>query len=479
MNLSLSEAPSELLTFITQRPTVFKEQSFSFGQSGLSVSNIQSMLGVLNPDMDYESWLKVGMALHAEGFGMALWDSWSAAGAKYKVGECQDKWRSFDGSGGVSMGSLIHMAQDAGYHLPKTSEPFLGTPETAKQAPTLSLLHWSELKNTPHRAYLVKGLFDQGGMSVVYGQSNSGKSFFALDVSCHIALEWQWHERKVRKGAVVYIAAEGGLGILARLEAFRKHHNLAGYADLYLIQASVCLGKDGSMHEHLLTRIKEIPNLKLVVIDTLARAMGGGDENNSGDMGAFIQHCDIIRQETKAHVMVIHHSGKDSAKGARGHSSLKAAIDTEIEISQSSGIVQAVVTKQREGRTDDTLSFEFRTYEVGRDEDGEPVFSCALAPTTAKHNKNQLTGQAREAHQALLNFILESGFDHIPKSGIQSQKCVRLNDFKEHFTKAGIAGTDKPDSVAKAFLRAKNAMKAKCYIAEWDGYIWLTDKADK
>lgn len=480
MLLSMNDTPPELLSIITRRPPIIKEQRLSFGQSGLSVSDVQAMLGVLNPDMPYDDWLRVGMALHAEGFCVALWDSWSAQGSKYQTGECQDKWRGFDGSGGVSMGTLVHMTQEANCHLPNTPAPFLRRPETSSNASTpIHLIPWSELDKLPPRTYLIKGLLDQGGMSVVFGPSNSGKSFFALDLSCHVALNWPWQEKKVRGGAVAYIAGEGGLGISERLEAFRMHHKLKEYAPFYVIPTSVCLGKEAPLFEQLLTGLKGISDLKLVVIDTLARAMGSGDENSSGDMGAFIQNCDTLRQATGAHVMVIHHSGKDQGRGARGHSSLKAAIDTEIEISQTAGIVQATITKQREGPTDHAIIFELVPYEVGRDEDNEAMWSCALAPSSKSNNKEILTGQAREAFQVLLNLILESGFDHVPKSGMGTQKCVRLQDFKVHFTKAGIAETDNPESVSKAFLRAKNSLKTKGYIAEWDGHVWLLDKPDK
>jgi hypothetical protein len=73
--------------------------------------------------------------------------------------------------------------------------------------------------------------------------------------------------------------------------------------------------------------------IRLVVVDTLSRAMAGGNENAPDDMSAFIRNIDRIRQETGAHVLIVHHCGKDAAKGARGHSCLRAATDTKIELS--------------------------------------------------------------------------------------------------------------------------------------------------
>jgi RecA-family ATPase len=87
----------------------------------------------------------------------------------------------------------------------------------------------------------------------------------------------------------------------------------------------------------------------LVVIDTLARAMAGGNENASEDMGAFVRNVDRVRSATSAHTMIVHHSGKNKAAGARGHSSLRAATDTEIEIDQrivTNSVIECFETKR-------------------------------------------------------------------------------------------------------------------------------------
>ena len=349
------------------------------------------------------------------------------------------------------------------------------------QQSKIKLYHWSELSNIPKRKYLIKGLLDQAAMSVVFGASNSGKTFVAIDIACHIALGREWRNKKIREGAVVYIAAEGGLGIEERLTAFRQHNNLDQYADIYVIPSNVCLSNDETAHIELLEQLSDIQDIKLIVVDTLARAMGSGDENSSSDMGSFIQNCDEIRHKTQAHVMIIHHSGKDGAKGARGHSSLKAALDTEIQVSQASGIIQVLVTKQRDGKTGDTLNFELKEYEVSKDEDGDPIISCALVETDISNSKTKLTSQAFQSYQVLCDLFCDETEvrKHTPKKGMQEQNCIGIESFKDHFIKSGIVSSDKPDSFSKAFNRSKNMLKSLGYIGEWDGYIWLTDKADK
>ena len=84
----------------------------------------------------------------------------------------------------------------------------------------------------------------------------------------------------------------------------------------------------------------------LLVIDTLSRAMAGGDENSSTDMAQFVANVDRIRDATKSHVLVIHHTGKDKTKGARGHSSLRAAADTELEVTPSRLLKKSVAVAE-------------------------------------------------------------------------------------------------------------------------------------
>ncbi|MBK9585801.1 MAG: AAA family ATPase [Alphaproteobacteria bacterium] len=481
MNLLISEPPQELIGLLTRskKRNNLRKPDIPEKKSKFSDADIQDMLSFLNPDMSYDDWLKVGMAIHAEGYDSSLWEAWSKRGSKYSTGECQNKWNSFNGAAGVSLGTLVHMAQNYGW---RPAQPFTESfkvnenPETKAQP--LKIYHWSDLAQLPTRKYLIKGLFDVKGMSVIFGASNSGKTFLALDIAAHIALGLEWQGKRTRKGQVVYIAAEGGYGTQARLEAFRKHHDIEGYGELYVIPSSVLLCGEPNDLKLLLESLACLGTLDLVVIDTLARAMGGEDENLAKDMGSFIKNCDDIRETTGAHVMVIHHCGKNEERGARGSSALKGAIDTELQVSQDNRVISAKVTKQRDGKTGEITCFELRPYEVGQDEDGEALTSCALERTSAAPTRYGLTGQAQKTRQCLLNLIHEQGTDYVPKQGMASQKVVRLEAFKDHFIKAGIASTKKPDSLDKAFHRAKDKLKDGGYIEEWDGYVWILDNPD-
>ena len=228
----------------------------------------------------------------------------------------------------------------------------------------------------------VEDLLLAGQMSVLYGPSNSGKTFFACDLALHIALGSRWRDREVDGGGVVYIAAEGAYGLRNRIIAFRNYYNEVP-GRFWVVPSSVNLLDSDEDLEKLINTISAkhaAYGVSLIVIDTLARVMSGGNENSSEDMGALVINCDKLRAATSAHVLLIHHTGKDEAKGARGHSSLRAATDTEIEILAGNGGSTARVTKQRELEGGGEFPFRLETVTIGKNSRGKDVTSCVVRP---------------------------------------------------------------------------------------------------
>lgn len=223
---------------------------------------------------------------------------------------------------------------------------------------------------------LVTGLIDCETMSVIYGESNSGKSFTEMDKDFRIAIGEPVAGRAVKQGAVVWVAAEGGSGVYKRLAALKAHYK-RDEAPFYIIPCPVDLRRADADVKPLIALIKQIESetgqkVVKVTIDTLSRVMAGGDENSPVDMGQLVHHFDAIRYVTKAHVAIIHHTGKDKAKGARGHSLLRAATDTEIEVDSKT----ITVTKQRDLEGDIKMYFGLVVVRIGVDGRGHEVTSC-------------------------------------------------------------------------------------------------------
>lgn len=238
---------------------------------------------------------------------------------------------------------------------------------------------------------LIKGLLEQSAFSVLYGNSNVGKTFVAIDMACHIASGKRWDGRKVEQGLVVYVAAEGGRGTHQRLQAFKNKHKLQDKDVLLeLVPCPIDLRSSAADVRELQELIAELETkygrkIILLVIDTLSRALAGGDENSSVDMGLFIKNCDRIRAGLNCHMMIVHHSGKDAARGARGWSGIRAAVDTEIEIANRT----ISTTKQRDLEMIPDIRFDLEVVRLGEDADGDAVTSCTVRLLTAAEFENE------------------------------------------------------------------------------------------
>jgi hypothetical protein len=235
---------------------------------------------------------------------------------------------------------------------------------------------------------LIDEILDCETISVVYGDSNTGKSFTELEKDFCIATGRPWAGHKIiKQGAVVYVAAEGGLGIFKRfgaLDAMKRHYGLENQdIPLVVVPCPCDLRRPDADVQPLIQLLREVEadagqKVVKVTLDTLSRIMAGGEENSSVDMGAIVQHADLIREEIKTHVSFIHHTGKDASKGARGHSLLRAATDTEIEVE----LGKLAVTKQRDLESKDRkFGFKLHKVTVGYRKDGKPITSCCAETT--------------------------------------------------------------------------------------------------
>jgi len=188
--------------------------------------------------------------------------------------------------------------------------------------------------------YLVKGWIDRGALSVLYGGEHRGGNLPRPGPGASRRRRARVARERVADpaGPLVYVAAEGGRGIRNRLAAVGvKDPELIEAAEFFLLPVTLDLSQPREP-EALVAALADVQP-PLIVIDTLARSMGTGDENSAQDMGRVIRAIDQIRTKTGAHVMLIHHVGKDSTKGARGSSSLRGAVDTEIELTRSEGVM--------------------------------------------------------------------------------------------------------------------------------------------
>lgn len=244
---------------------------------------------------------------------------------------------------------------------------------------------------------LVEGLMTIGSLTVVYGDSNSGKTFWAMSVATAIATGSDCYGRKTDPGLVVYLASEAPASIRSRMQAIKKFHGCS-LENLAMVPVPMNFySGDQDAHDVIeLVRAIEVAKgkpVRLIIGDTLARMSAGANENSGEDMGPVMARFDQVATATGAAMMIIHHNGKDAAKGARGWSGIRAHIDTEIEVSEKDGVRSVTVTKQRELPTKgETIYFKLEVIEMGTTKFGAPATTCVAihdqeSTTTKPHKK--------------------------------------------------------------------------------------------
>jgi len=206
--------------------------------------------------------------------------------------------------------------------------------------------------------------------------------------------------------------------------------------------------------------------------------MAGGNENGPEDMGKLIDVCEWIAHELDCFVLLVHHSGKDEAKGSRGHTSLLGAINSEIEIKRQRGQAGVIIlSKQRDGPDGDELAFKLESALLGHDGDGDTVASCvaieadpADVPKAAGH---KLSTGLQIALDALRKAVVLEG---IPTPGaafayVPERATVVSEAAWRRFFYAARPGA-KPDTKLKAYTRAQDELLAKNIVGAWTDLVW-------
>ncbi|CDM88583.1 AAA family ATPase [Xenorhabdus bovienii] len=232
--------------------------------------------------------------------------------------------------------------------------------------------------------YVVKGIIPAHSLCSIYGASGSYKSFLAGAWGCHIATGKAWAGKQVVQGSVLYVVGEGGIGVPRRIKAW-EIVNGQTVENMYLINTPVFPASPAEVYE-LVIAAQQVESetgqpVRLIILDTLARCFGGAGENDSKDMGAFVRGCDELKAKTGASILVVHHSGKDESKGARGSSAFRAALDVEYRINREGkkgGALVITCTKMKDAEEPETQAYDLRVVELFTDKDGEDITSLAL-----------------------------------------------------------------------------------------------------
>lgn len=291
-----------------------------------------------------------------------------------------------------------------------------------------------------------------------------GKSYVAVDMACAVANGTKWHDEfDVAHGNVFYVIGEGRFGIRRRVEAWHRDRRVAmnrKTTNLHFSRQGLNF-RDKTSIETMKSDMRLVKNIKLIVVDTLARSFGGGNENAPQDMGEFINSCDELMHEFGATVLIVHHVGKDAQSGARGHSSFFGALDTSMTIKKfGQHDIQLICNKQKDAPEFEKLQFAFVTL-GGADE--TPVLQ--IVPTAKTSNAAKLGKNEQLAMDT---------FNEATK-GRPLQCRLHLEDWRSVFLKRHTGDTDKAKN--DAFSRARRDLVLKGFLYADDDYYSLGYRA--
>lgn len=383
------------------------------------------------------------------------------------------------------------------------SEPFMvhptGNGASEQNANGFTLEHWSQMQDQQVR-WLVQDVIPSGGFVALFGKPGTFKSFVALYLAGCIASGWEAFGNETEQTAVVYVAGEGGFGMSLRMKALKKLHDIPDDAPIYFLRRQINLRSTLDDATKLVAAVKALNvDVGLIVIDTLARAFAGGNENASEDMGAFMAIVAEIQRLLSCAALVVHHSGKDEARGMRGHSSLFGAIDAELEVTRLSRdgaderIGQMRTSKQKDG--EDNKSFMYRLPLVSLSDIDPDLSSLAVQPIDSaeaealgvrkkssgsgsgdsKKTRNKDSEVDEMAVKALRNALDKAGQEPMFDQMKDAETVVHDKVWDACFERLyDPDGTKKPDSARRALDRAKTRPYLSGQIRTFNEYSWFS-----
>lgn len=340
----------------------------------------------------------------------------------------------------------------------------------------LRVLRLADILKSEPRDYLLKGLMSPAEMSVWVGAPKCGKSFLMLHIAYAIAQGRNVFEKRVKPVPVLYVAAEGEAGIANRLRAIQTGYGEA--ENFYLIAQPADLLHEHGDQTHLEMAAAKI-GARLIVVDTLSRVMAGGDENGPQDMGAFISNMGDLRQNTGAHVAIVHHGTKASdGRAPRGHSSLIGAADAVIEVAKSEeGSRTATVVMAKDDPDGAAMGFGLRVVELGTDADGDPITTCAVdeLDMPAKSQGPKLTPTEKTATRFLADLVAVQGAPlpagpHFPVGLLGVPEAA----WRDACDGRRLSTAETPKDRGRVFRATYTTLRGKGIIGTAEGIVWLT-----
>jgi DNA-binding transcriptional ArsR family regulator len=270
-------------------------------------------------------------------------------------------------------------------------QPAFSLLSAADSTNSLAMYDDEEILSLPPVDFLVEGLLPARGACEMHGPPGVGKSFVALDIALSVAAGHEFFGHKVRRSAVMYVAAEGSAGLPNRVRTWKHARGVSGRLGVRFVTEPINLLDSSSVGRFIAAARVSKERIGLFVIDTLARCMTGGDENSAQDMGRAIDSADRIRRDLGACVLIVHHTRKDGDT-ERGSTALRGAMDAMIGVKGEDGDLTIACEKMKDAAPFETIALKL-----------QPMFgSCVI---TAKTDCHQSSGRLSKNERSIIESL--------------------------------------------------------------------------
>jgi hypothetical protein len=331
-------------------------------------------------------------------------------------------------------------------------------------------------EDTP-KEEVIGGMLGVNEFSYIVGPPGSGKSAITTDAACHVAAGREWFGRKVRQGLVVFIAAEREKLTKRRMMAFKKHHRVKD-VPLLVLGGRFDLTANLTNAREIVAAIKGAEEgtgeqCVWVIIDTLTRSFGAGDQNASKDMTKYVQACDEITDATGAHLTVIHHTGwaGDRAKGAID---LDGAVDASFIVKKLGHTYTLTCDGTNDGEEGPICDYAMKGIQVGTTPEGEATMAPVIVPATnlGKSFVDNMKGHNATVVEALRRIVASEGV--VPDGPGYPDACLVVSE-EQWRTEFYTTDKDvKPETMQQRFLRAKKQLLASEHVQQVGQWFFPT-----
>lgn len=272
------------------------------------------------------------------------------------------------------------------------------------------LLDDVQLQHMPDPRWVVDGVIPERGLVGIYGPSGSCKTTLVAWLLVCVAASIAWFGRGIqRRGNCLYVGAEDVSGWKVRLIAAKiaARLSLSSAIGVVTFPEAIDLRDSESVRRFIDLVQSSGDTFMVIAIDTFAASTPGANENSSEDMTVAITHAQLIRDELKASVLLVHHTNAGGTR-ERGHSAMRGAADTMIAVTPVDDVIHVECSKQRNGPPFDAIDLKLTPLPEG---------GCVLRPASDVLPDAELSPAQAKALTALRD---AAGVDGITKAAWRS-----------------------------------------------------------